>query len=487
MLNAKMPMLAGQWVRGQTGVFAMRFSGLASIFVLAWLALFGSLLRTEGAGPNVLFFYSDDQRADTVAALGNSQIYTPNLDRLARAGVSFTGCHVMGGLQGAVYVPSRAMLMTSRGLFRVKEDMAGQRTWPEQFAELGYRTFITGKWHNGEASLTRAFQEGETIFLGGMSEAVNMPVRGLAGGKLGEERKSGVHHTELFAGSAMRFLERQTDARPFFCYVAFKVPHDPRTATPAWHARYDQQQPPVPPNFLPLHPFNNGEMTVRDEQLLPWPRTEAAVRQAWADYYACISHMDQQIGLILDQLQTKGLATNTLIVFAGDNGLALGSHGLLGKQSLYEHSTGVPLIIAGPGVPENQRTSALCYLLDVMPTVAELANVPALAGSEGVSLVPVMRARSGGRDQLFTAYRDLQRAVRDSQWKLIRYPKIDKTQLFDLRRDPFEITDVSGVPENRPVLESLLEALQRQQKNWGDTLALSVDHPQSPNWTPPSK
>jgi len=457
--------------------------------VLSYLALFALATAVSAAPhrPNVLILFSDDQRAGTIHALGNPDIVTPNLDRLAADGVAFPRAYIMGGLQGAVCVPSRAMLLTSRSLFRVKENLAGQATWPEQFAKAGYRTFMTGKWHNGAAAATRVFGEGKNVFFGGMSTAHNMPVQDFAGGQApGPKRISPQHHTELFTDTAIEFLRQQTNAQPFLCYVAFKSPHDPRTATPAWHAYYRTNLPPLPPNFLPQHPFDNGELTVRDEALLPWPRTPAAIRQELADYYACISHLDEQIGRLLDTLRATGLATNTLIAFAGDNGLALGNHGLMGKQNVYEHSVGVPLLLAGPGLPRGRRVAAFGYLQDVFPTLAELAGVPPLAGLDGISLLPVIRGtQSAVRDSIFTAYRSFQRAVRDDRWKLIRYPQVDVTQLFDLQADPDETNNLAARPQFAAQVKQMSLLLEQQQRAFGDTLPLQVAQPKPAAWTPP--
>lgn len=442
---------------------------------------------TDAGRPNVLFFFTDDQRPDTIHALGNAHIRTPNLDRLASQGMAFTQAYIMGGLQGAVCVPSRAMLLTSRGLFRVKENLAGQTTWPEQFARAGYRTFMTGKWHNGAPSAVRAFQEGRNAYFGGMSPAYNMPVQDFRAGQgPGAKHSSPLHHTELFANTAIEFLREQTNGQPFLCYVAFKSPHDPRTATPAWRDYYRAHSPPLPANWAPVHPFNNGEMTVRDEKLLPWPRTPQAVRKELEDYYACISHVDEQIGRVLDVLRERGLETNTLVGFAGDNGLAIGSHGLMGKQNLYEHSVRVPLLLAGPGIPKGRHTDALCYLQDVFPTLAELAGVPMLPEMEGRSLKPLFERPASGRDCIFTAYRNFQRAVRDRQWKLIRYPQINTTQLFDLNHDPDELRDLSALPEFADRLIRLRRLLEEQQRVFGDGLPLEVANPKPAAWSPPA-
>lgn len=119
----------------------------------------------------------------------------------------------------------------------------------------------------------------------------------------------------------------------------------------------------VPANFMPEHPFDNGEMRIRDEMLGPFPRTEEFVRGEIAGYYAMISEVDAQIGRVLDALEANGQADNTIVIFAGDNGLAVGQHGLLGKQSMYEHSIRVPLVMAGPGIPSGETRDAWCTFL----------------------------------------------------------------------------------------------------------------------------
>ncbi len=443
------------------------------------------LLGTSRAGIpparlNILFLFSDDQRFDTIAALGNRHIQTPHLDRLTREGLTFTRAYIMGGTQGAVCMPSRAMLMSGRTLFRVKDNLAGQTTWPERFSEAGYATFMTGKWHNGAESLLRSFAAGRAIFLGGMGDPYKLPLKDISPDRqLVHPRLSGEHSVKLFGDAAVEFLRRQKGDRPFLCYVAFNCPHDPRVAPTNYQARYTSSPPPLPTNFLPEHPFNNGEMTVRDEQLAPWPRTPAIVRQNLADYYANIAFLDDQIGRILDALQTSGQYERTIIVFSSDNGLAIGSHGLFGKQNVYEHATHEPLIFAGPGIPRGQRSDAFCYLLDIFPTLGELAGVAAPEGSEGRSLAPVIAGRSDHlRDTIFTAYRGLQRAIRDDRWKLIVYTQINKTQLFDLAANPDERTDLAADPQYASQVQWLTAALQTQQKELGDRQPLTTDHPQ---------
>lgn len=446
-----------------------------------WLALLLLCVNAAQAAaprpPNVLFVFSDDQRADTIAALGNKHIQTPNLDRLTQQGTAFTRAYCMGAQQGAVCVPSRAMLMSGRTLFRVNTKLEGQPTWPEAFAKAGYTTFMTGKWHNERPSARRVFQEGRNVFFGGMGSPYELPVEDFANGQsVGKSHLSGKHSVELFADTAVNFLKKQKGEKPFMCYVALNAPHDPRLAPKEYHARYDAAKLPVPANFLPVHPFNNGDLIVRDERLAPWPRTPDVVRQHLADYYASITFLDAQVGRVLAALKESGQYDNTLIVFTSDHGLAIGSHGLFGKQNLYDHSMHSPLIMAGPGIAAGKQSDALCYLLDLFPTLGERCAVPTPDGSEGRSLAPVLAGKQKAtRDVIFTAYTRVQRAIRDDRWKLIVYPQVHKTQLFDLQNDPGETRDLAGDAAHAAEVERLTKLLAAEQKKADDTLPLKAE------------
>jgi arylsulfatase A-like enzyme len=256
------------------------------------------------------------------------------------------------------------------------------------------------------------------------------------------------------------------------------VPHDPRTPPAGWEKKYDPAKMALPKNYLPKHPFNNGELVIRDEKLLGWPRGEDEIRKELADYYAMISHMDGEIGRIVAALDRRALRKNTLVVFTSDHGLALGSHGLLGKQSLYDHSMRPPLVVAGPGIPAGKKSNALVYLFDLFPTVAELCGVKLPDGVDGKSLVPVMTGKKDGvRDEIFGAYRQFQRCLRTDRWKLIRYPHLNHTQLFDLAADPDETKDLAADPNHAERVKAMTKRLTELQKDFGDTLPLSSDKP----------
>ncbi len=388
--------------------------------------------------PNLLFLCADDHRADAVGALGHPVLRTPHWDRLTHEGTTFT--HMFTTVP--ICTPARAELLTGCNAFSNGVRWFGDTTDPARttlaqgFAGAGYQTFFTGKWHNDGTPDTRGYEITRRVFVGGMRDHV----------MTFEENGHSVSgfSSELFAEAAMQFIggENRDTGRPWLAQVAFTAPHDPRTPPPGW--RPDPATLPLPPSFLPEHAFDNGEMTIRDEQLEKWPRTPDAVREHLADYYGMLAHLDAQVGRLLDALEATGQAQNTLVVYTGDHGLAVGSHGLMGKMSMYDHSVRVPLLLRGPGVPAGIRSAALCQSFDLFPTLCDLAGVPIPPSvAEGRSLRPVLLGEaSAHRDAVFGAYRDVQRMVRTARWKYIEYPQINKTQLFDLENDPHELSDL---------------------------------------------
>jgi arylsulfatase A-like enzyme len=307
----------------------------------------------------------------------------------------------------------------------------------------------------------------------------------LDGDKLTPPQVGERHACAVFADEAIAFLREQHTA-PFLCYVPFDGPHDPHIVPDDFPVRYDPAKLPLPENFLPQHPFDNGEMVIRDELLLPWPRPADQVRAMTAEYYRYISYLDAQIGRVLEALDASPHANNTIVVFAADSGVGRGSHGLIGKQNLYEHSMRVPLVIGGPGLPANKTTDAMCYLFDVMPTLGSFCGVAGPTTNEGIDLTPVLRDPSkAARPTLMFGYRNVQRAWRDNQWKLIRYPQVDRTQLFDLKSDPHELKDLAGRPEHAARIATMTAALAAEMKRLGDVVPLSVPNPKPAAWVPP--
>jgi arylsulfatase A-like enzyme len=232
---------------------------------------------------------------------------------------------------------------------------------------------------------------------------------------------------------------------------------------------YPPEEVPLPANFLPEHPFDNGELEVRDELLAARPRGEEEIRRHLAEYYAMITHADAGMARVLEALEATGRAEETIVVFSGDNGLAVGQHGLMGKQNLYEHSVRVPLVFRGPGIPAGEQRDDYCYLLDIFPTLCELTGLDVPASVEGASLAEALAgAGRGGREELLLAYRGLQRAVKDRRWKLIEYFVGGQrtTQLFDLRADPLETNNLA----EDPTCADHLRRLRRRIVRWRDEL-----------------
>jgi hypothetical protein len=231
------------------------------------------------------------------------------------------------------------------------------------------------------------------------------------------ERLSGEPGKQI-VDEAIRFLREPHD-RPVFMYLAFGNPHDPRVAARRYLDLYDPARIPLPGNFLPVHPFDNGEMVIRDELLAPWPRTPEEIRRQLAEYWAVVTGLDENIGRLIDCMKESGIYENTIIVFSSDQGIALGSHGLMGKQNLYEDSMRVPLVIRGPGIRPG-ATGAMVYLMDIFPTILDLAGAaaphPCHAGQAAARSEAVWRYHAAvgsepGRRRLPAARRSRSRPV----------------------------------------------------------------------------
>ncbi|UAY54182.1 sulfatase-like hydrolase/transferase [Arachidicoccus terrestris] len=441
--------------------------------------------------PSVLVIITDDQRYNTIHALGNSEIVTPNMDRLVHDGTAFIEAHIMGGLSGAICCPSRAMIMTGKSLFHLEQGgkfvSEGISTFPELFKNNGYITFGTGKWHQDKACFNRSFTTGENILFGGM----NPPATGGqyrpklnhydSTGKY-EDPFWGDHFSSLyFADAAIDFLKQQKDSQqPFLMYVAFTSPHDPRTP-PTWYGHsYRPDQVQLPASFRAEPAFDNGELYIRDELLLPYPRTEAGIKSELAKYYSMVSEVDYQIGRIIDELKKTGRYDNTIIVFAGDNGLSVGDHALLGKQNCYESAIRVPLIFAGPGIPKNKRVRQLVYLNDIFPTLCALTGQHVPSSVESRSLKAAFTDQPfKGRDHVFFAYLNIQRAIVQDRFKLICYNVKGqyRNELFDLKNDPDELHDLSGKSKYIAKVANLKNKLTRSLNKKGDPCNLD-----KPDW-----
>ena len=436
--------------------------------------------------PNFLFMIADDHRHSALGALGAEAVSTPIFDRMIADGTCFTQAHIMGSTSGAVCMPSRGMLMSGCGLFDTPDPLPDDvPLLPELLGQNGYATFGTGKWHNRRGSYARCFGESGKVFFGGMNDQYAMPVNDFdpAGAYPPEETYiADGFATTVFSDEMIDFLNSRSadDEEPFFAYIAYTSPHDPRTPPPPYDTMYDPAEVELPPNFAPEHSFDIGVRDIRDEVLAGYPRGEDEIKRHIADYYGMISHMDMDIGRILDTLEARGLSENTIVIYTSDHGLGVGQHGLMGKQNLYDHSMRIPLIMRGPGVPAGLRCGALLYLLDLYPTLLEMADVAVPATSIGHSLNMLLEELTyKHRRQIFSAYQGLfghpqgqpyQRSIKDERHKLIQtvVGGEETWQLFDLAEDPYEINDLVNAPDNADLVETLKRSLRERQNRVSD-------------------
>jgi choline-sulfatase len=455
-------------------------------------SILSPLTATAEDQPNILFIFADDQCFETVNAYGMEDIETPNLDRLCRSGLTFSHTYNMGSWSGAVCVASRTMLNTGRYIWSAnkiystteKERVAG-RFWSEHMKKAGYDTYMTGKWHV-RADATKAFDVAGNV-RGGMPKQTNTgynrPIDGQPDSwdpsdpKFGGFWQGGKHWSEVVGDDAVSFLNKSKKSDdPFFMYIAFNAPHDPRQSPKEYVDRYPLSRIKVPANFLPEYPYKDSigcSKNLRDEKLAPFPRTHNSIKVNRQEYYAIITHMDVQIGRILDHLDKTGQAENTYIFFTADHGLAVGRHGLVGKQNLYDHSVRVPFMVVGPNVPKNKRVDTPIYLQDVMPTTLELANVKKPDHVDFNSLVPLINGKDVKHyDAIYGAYLALQRSVKMDGYKLIMYPKAKVARLYHVAKDPLEMDDLAGKAEHKDVQTKLYKRLLELQKELGDAVNL---------------
>jgi choline-sulfatase len=450
--------------------------------------------------PNILFIFADDQCHDTINALGNDEVKTPNLDRLATSGVSFRNAYNMGGWNGAVCVASRAMMNTGKMLWRAnaaqsrfKESAARGEFWSQLLKKAGYETYMTGKWHvqiNPEAIFDHVAHERPGM-PNQTPQGYNRPVEGRLDVWSPFDQsfegfwKGGKHWSEVLADDAEAFLQNaaKSDA-PFFMYLAFNAPHDPRQSPKKYVDMYPQESIKIPVSYQPLYPYREAMGCgpgLRDEKLAPFPRTEYAVRVNRQEYYAIISHMDAQVGRILEALEKTGKKDNTYIIFSADHGLACGNHGLIGKQNMYDHSMKPPLIVVGPDIPKNEQREALVYLQDIMATTLDLADVPKPEYVEFNSLLPLIRdaRKASAYDSVYGCYvADRQRMIRKGDMKLIVYPKAKRLRLYNLEDDPLELDDLAGSPQHWQTIQDLFTQLVRLQTSMDDKLDLRTSFPE---------
>lgn len=406
--------------------------------------------------PNILFIIVDDQSPlDLDIYRPDSKQETPHIDRLAAEGMVLDAAHHMGSFSGAVCTPSRHMVMCGRTVWHLPIAPKAMETCPpevidnvmaEVFNRAGYDTMRTCKRGNSYRGANEKF----TV----VHDATK---RG------GTAETGSAWHGER----VLEYLNERSsnkDEDPFLIYFGFSHPHDVRDGTPELLAKYEATnhtdknslpkerdgQPVLPNNWLPAHPFHHGHPGLRDEVSVSgvWEnRDPATIRNELGREYACNEYIDIQIGRVLAKLEEMGELDNTYIFYTADHGMAIGRHGLQGKQNLYEHTWKVPFVVKGPGIKAGSRAPGNIYLLDVLSTMCDLTGVDIPETSEGISFKPVLLGeKEVTRDVLYGVYnggtKPGMRSVKKGDWKLIKYDVLDgevrETQLFHLGDNPDE-------------------------------------------------
>jgi arylsulfatase A-like enzyme len=433
---------------------------------------------TKQERPNILFIIVDDQSPfDLKTYSRESTLDTPVLDNLASEGMVFDGAYHMGAWAGAVCTPSRHMVMSGRTVWHIPgrrnpNDGNGnlvpadlpEHTMAAIFNRAGYDTMRTCKEGNSYKAANEKFTVRHDSTKRGDTD----------------ETGSAWHAKQVL--NYLRDRQANNDSDPFMIYYGFSHPHDPRNGKVDLLTKYgavnhtdknslppaNPKQPALPVNYLPAHPFPHGHPRLRDEVKVSgvWEkRDERTIRNELGREYACSENIDIQIGKVLEKLDEMGELENTYIIYTSDHGMAIGRHGLQGKQNLYEHTWRVPFIVKGPGIKAGSRVQGNIYLLDVLGTICDLAGIEIPQTVESSSFRPVLEGKQETvREVLYGVYsggtKPGMRSVRKGNWKLIKYDvmdgKVRKTQLFNLKDNPDELLvqhhdpQVTKLTANRP-------------------------------------
>jgi len=428
-----------------------------SKYLLIAITCLSPLLFAEKK-PNILFILADDQSPFDLKTYDQSSVLeTPNIDTLAREGMVLDGAYHMGSWSGAVCRPSRHMIMSGRTVWHLPKhkgaplthcpnDLANF-TMAAVFNRAGYDTMRTCKIGNSYPDANKQFTVVHDATKRGETDATG----------------SAWHSKQVLHYLNQR--QQRNDEDPFLIYFGFSHPHDPRYGKPELLKKYgatnhnDQDNPPslntkqpkLPINYLAAHPFHHGHLKLRDEERVPgvWKRRdEATIRNEIGRQYACSENIDIQIGKVLKKLKEMGELDNTYIFYTSDHGMAIGRHGLQGKQNLYQHTWRVPMIVKGPGIKAGSRKTGNIYLLDLLSTMCDLTNVKIPDSNEGISFAPILKGKTEiTRDTLYGVYSGGSkpgiRCVKKGDWKLIKYDVLDgevqETQLFNLKENPNEL------------------------------------------------
>jgi choline-sulfatase len=426
--------------------------------------------------PNILLIAIDDLN-DWVGPLGgHPQVQTPNMDRLAARGTTFLNAHC----QSPLCNPSRTSLFTGLrptttgiyGLapwFRTLPEFAETRTLPEHLQQSGYSTCAVGKIYHG--GFPPAKDRGrEFTEVGQPERGQNRPSQPFTSTPAGHPlmdwgpfpERDEDHPDYKIADWAVAKIQENPD-EPFFLAVGFHLPHVPCYAPQRWFDMYPPESLVMPP-VDPHDRDDTPEFSWYLHWQLPEPRWSWLERaEQWKPmvraYLATISFVDWQVGRVLDALEASGQADDTIVILWSDHGWHLGEKGISGKNSLWDRSTRVPLIFAGPGIAAGARCTRPAELLDIYPTLVEMCGLPEVEHLEGHSLVPQLRDATAERPwPAITSHNQGNHGIRTERWRYIRYAD-GSQELYDMQVDPNEWDNLAGRPDSQAEISKLAKWL----------------------------
>jgi len=490
-------------------MFTTRLGQLATLCLLLGSCCAANLAAAER--PNIVLIFTDDHASHALSCYGSKINKTPQLDRLAREGMLFHNCFCTN----SICAPSRAVILTGKhshlnGVIDNRVRFNGkQQTFPKLLQKVGYQTAMVGKWHL--KSLPTGFDQYEVLI--GQGPYYNPPMI-----RNGERVKHVGYTTDIVTDIALKFLKSRDAAKPFMLMFQHKAPHRNWQPGPKHLTLYDDVTVPEPDNLFDNYVGRGTAartqdmsiartMTPYDLKLVPPRNLNPAQLKVWnaayqpkneafrkanpkgkdlvrwkyqryiKDYLRCIASVDDNVGRILDYLDTSGLAKNTVVIYSSDQGFYLGDHGWFDKRFMYEESFRMPLMVRWPGhIAPGSVNSDLVSNLDFAQTFLDLAGATSAPDMQGRSLRPLFSGKTPAdwRKTLFYQYYEFpgphsvrrHMGVRDSRYKLIHFYNLDEWELYDLKKDPREMRSVYGSPEYAAVAARLQEELGRLRKHY---------------------
>jgi arylsulfatase A-like enzyme len=486
---------------------------LAVVLLGAWMI---ASARAADTRPNIIYIMADDHGRQAISCYGSVVMKTPNIDRIAAGGMRFTQMLATNSMCS----PSRATLLTGKynnlcGVEKLNQHFDGsQETFPKLLQQAGYETAIVGKWH----LFTEPTGFDYYCVMPGQGRYNDCPLKE-TGQPWGNGDAGGVVHpgylTDVITDVALNWLKNRKSDKPFCLMIHHKAPHSPHDPAPRFANLFKNTVFPDPENLLddykgrapePVADLLNwsrlilgskGDIDVRGgdvKKLFNGDRshdTEVAYQGFMRGYLELVAALDENVGRVLDYVDQSGLAKNTIIVYTSDNGYFLGEHGFYNKMWMYEESLHLPLLVRGPGIAPGSTNSEMVSMLDMAPTLLDLAGVKVPAEIQGVSMKPLLMGQPAqGRDAFYYHYYGAAGApvkhwigsheimgVRTKMAKLVLYPTWKSGpfwELFDLQNDPHEMLNLYSDPAHLTEVAEMKQRLRDLAVHYKDTAGVAL-------------